>query len=40
MKKVLFFVLFLLLLTGQARGAEVPKSLTDALPEAAEDLLG
>ena len=39
MKKVLFVVLFLLLLTGQARGAEVPKSLTDALPEAAEDLL-
>jgi stage III sporulation protein AE len=39
MKKVICVVVFLLLLTGHARAAEIPKDLTDALPEQAEDLL-
>lgn len=39
MKKWICLLFFLLALTGEARAAEVPKDLTDALPEAAEDML-
>ncbi len=39
MKKWICLLFLLLALTGEARAAEVPKDLTDALPEAAEDML-
>lgn len=39
MKQWIFLLLFLLILTVDVRAAEVPKDLTDALPEAAEDVL-
>ncbi len=39
MKKWICLLFLLLVLTGEARAAEVPKDLTDALPEAAEDML-
>lgn len=39
MKQMIFFLLALAALTVFARAAEVPRDLTEALPEAAEDLL-
>jgi stage III sporulation protein AE len=39
MKRLFFIMLFALLLTVDAKAAEVPEDLTDALPPAAEDLL-
>ena len=39
MKKWICLLFLLLVLTGEARAAEVPEDLTDALPEAAEDML-
>ncbi len=39
MKRCVCVLFFLLLLTGEVRAAELPKDLTDALPEAAEDIL-
>jgi len=39
MRKWIFTFLLLLALTGDARAAEVPGELKDALPEAAEDIL-
>lgn len=39
MKKWICLLFLLLALTGEARAAEVPEDLTDALPEAAEDML-
>lgn len=39
MKKWICLVFLLLALTGEARAAELPGDLTDALPEAAEDIL-
>jgi len=40
MKRCVCVLFFLLFLTGDARAAELPGDLTDALPEAAEDILG
>ena len=39
MKQMIFFLLALAALTVFARAAEVPRDLTEALPEAAGDLL-
>jgi len=39
MKRCVCVLFFLLLLAGEARAAELPGDLTDALPEAAEDIL-
>lgn len=39
MKKWICLLFLLLALTGQAQAAELPRDLTDALPEAAEDVL-
>lgn len=39
MKKWICLIFLLLALTGEARAAELPGDLTDALPEAAEDIL-
>ncbi|MCI9121255.1 MAG: stage III sporulation protein AE [Oscillibacter sp.] len=39
MKKYLCILMFLLLLTGTAQAAELPRELTEALPEAAEEVL-
>ena len=39
MKKWICFLFLLLALTGEARAAELPRDLTKALPEAAEDVL-
>ena len=39
MKRLICLAVFLLLLTGHARAAELPKDLTDAMPEAAAELL-
>lgn len=39
MKKWICLLFLLLVLTGEARAAEVPEDLTDALPETAEDML-
>ena len=40
MKRLIFLILALAALTVPARGAELPRDLEEALPEAAEDLLG
>ena len=39
MKKYLCILMFLLLLTGTAQAAELPRELTEALPEAAEEVV-
>lgn len=39
MKRLIFFILALAVLTVPARAAEIPRDLTDALPETAGDLL-